>query len=82
MEILAIIGGSILAVCAVAIIFFVTLQTEKSDGISGAIMGNTGLVAGKAGSNEEKLANLTKILCIAFFALALLVNIFALIANK
>ncbi len=82
MGVLEIISGSLLILCSIAIIFFVTIQTEHGDGISGAIMGNTNITAGKAGSNEEKLARLTKILAIVFFVLAFIGNIFVLVSNK
>ena len=82
MSVLEIIGGSLLIIVSLAIIFFVTIQTEHGEGISGAIMGTSSGVAGKSGSNEEKLARLTRILGFVFFALALLGNIFVLIANK
>ncbi|MBQ4093695.1 MAG: preprotein translocase subunit SecG [Oscillospiraceae bacterium] len=80
MPILELIGGILLLVCCVVVVFFVSLQTEKNDGLAGAIMG--GEAAGyrtKSHSNEEKLAKLTRILAIAFFVLALLVNVFVLL---
>ncbi len=82
MSALEIIGGSLLIIVSIAIIFFVTIQTEHGEGISGAIMGTSSGVAGKAGSNEEKLAKMTRILGFVFFALALLGNIFVLISQK
>ena len=82
MGVLEIVSGCLLIICSIAIIFFVTVQTEHGDGISGAIMGNTNYAAGKAGSNEEKLARLTRILAIVFFVLAFVGNIFVLISSK
>ena len=82
MTVLEIIGGIALIACGLAIVFFVSLQTEKSDGLSGVILGNDNTVyKGKARSNEEKLATVTKYCAIAFFALALLLNVFVLLAS-
>ena len=81
MAAIEIIGGIALIACGLAIIFFVSLQTEKSDGLAGAIMGTDNTVFKvKARSNEEKLATVTKYCAIAFFVLALLLNVFVLIA--
>ena len=80
MPVLEIIGGAILLVSCLAIVFFVSIQTEKSDGLAGAIMGGEATsFRSKSRSNEEKLAKLTKVVAIAFFALALLVNVFVLL---
>ncbi|MBR3355118.1 MAG: preprotein translocase subunit SecG [Oscillospiraceae bacterium] len=82
MSVLEIIGGVFLIAAGLAIIFFVSLQTEKSDGLSGVIMGNDNTVyKGKARSNEEKLATVTKYCAIVFFVLGLLLNIFVLVAR-
>lgn len=82
MSVLEIIGGIALIASGLAIIFFVSIQTEKSDGLSGVIMGNDNTVyKGKARSNEEKLATVTKYCAIAFFVLGLLLNVFVLLAK-
>ncbi|MBQ6628654.1 MAG: preprotein translocase subunit SecG [Methanobrevibacter sp.] len=82
MSVLEIIGGVFLIAAGLAIIFFVSLQTEKSDGLSGVIMGNDSTVfKGKARSNEEKLATVTKYCAIVFFVLGLLLNVFVLLAK-
>ncbi len=82
MSVLEIIGGVFLIAAGLAIVFFVSLQTEKSDGLSGVIMGNDNTVyKGKARSNEEKLATVTKYCAIVFFVLGLLLNIFVLVAR-
>ena len=82
MSVLEIIGGVFLIAAGLAIIFFVSLQTEKSDGLSGVIMGNDSTVfKGKARSNEEKLATVTKYCAIVFFVLGLLLNVFVLMAK-
>jgi len=82
MSVLEIIGGVFLIAAGLAIIFFVSIQTEKSDGLSGVIMGNDNTVyKGKARSNEEKLATVTKYCAIVFFVLGLLLNIFVLVAR-
>ncbi len=82
MSILEIIGGALLIVSSICIVLFVALQSEKSDGLSGAIAGGSDSSFGNKGnSNDEKLANVTKILCVVFFLLTLIVNIFVLINN-
>ena len=82
MSVLEIIGGVFLIAAGLAIIFFVSLQTEKADGLSGVIMGNDSTVfKGKARSNEEKLATVTKYCAIVFFVLGLLLNVFVLLAK-
>ena len=82
MSVLEIIGGVFLIAAGLAIIVFVSLQTEKSDGLSGVIMGNDSTVfKGKARSNEEKLATVTKYCAIVFFVLGLLLNVFVLLAK-
>ena len=82
MSVLEIIGGVFLIAAGLAIIFFVSLQTEKSDGLSGVIMGNDSTVfKGKARSNEEKLATVTKYCAIVFFVLGWLLNVFVLMAK-
>lgn len=81
MSVLEIIGGALLVVCSLAIVLFVALQSEKSDGLSGAIAGGENSYGGKGNSNDEKLASMTRIFCIVFFILTLIVNIFVLINN-
>ncbi len=83
MSVLEIIGGALLVICSLAIVLFVALQSEKSDGLSGAIAGGSDSSYGKKGnSNDEKLASLTRVFCIVFFVLTLIVNIFVLINNR
>ena len=83
MSVLEIICGAMLDICSLAIVLFVALQSEKSDGLSGAIAGGSDNSYGNKGnSNDEKLASLTKVFCIVFFILTLIVNIFVLINNR
>jgi preprotein translocase subunit SecG len=83
MSVLEIIGGAMLVICSLAIVLFVALQSEKSDGLSGAIAGGSDSSYGNKGnSNDEKLSSLTRIFCIVFFILTLIVNIFVLINNR
>lgn len=82
MSILEIIGGALLIVSSLAIVLFVSLQSEKSDGLSGAIAGGSDSSYGNRGnSRDEKLASITKVFVIVFFVLTLLVNVFVLINN-
>ena len=54
MPVLEIIGGAILLVSCLAIVFFVSIQTEKNDGLAGAIMGGEATsFRSKSRSNEE-----------------------------
>ncbi len=82
MGIWEIVGGSLLIVCGLLIVLFVSLQSDKSDGLSGAIAGGSDSSFGARGnSKDEKLASVTRILVIVFFVLTLAVNIFVLISN-
>ena len=83
MSVLEIIGGAMLLLCSLAIVLFVSLQSEKSDGLSGAIAGGSDSSFGsRVNTNDEKLASITRILVIVFFVLTLIVNVFVLISNK
>ena len=83
MSVLEIIGGAMLLLCSLAIVLFVSLQSEKSDGLSRAIAGGSDSSFGSRGNtNDEKLASITRILVIVFFVLTLIVNVFVLISNK
>ena len=83
MSILEIIGGALLIVCSLAIVLFVSLQSEKSDGLSGAIAGGSDTsFGGRGNTNDEKLASVTRILVIVFFVLTLVVNVLVLISSK
>lgn len=82
MGIWEIVGGSLLVVCGLLIVLFVSLQSDKSDGLSGVIAGGSDSSLGARGnSKDEKLASVTRILVIVFFVLTLAVNIFVLISN-
>ena len=83
MGIWEIVGGSLLVVCGLLIVLFVSLQSDKSDGLSGAIAGGSDSSFGARGnSKDEKLASVTRILVIVFFVLTLAVNIFVLISDQ
>ena len=83
MSILEIIGGALLILSSIAIVLFVSLQSEKSDGLSGAIAGGSESSFGNRGnSRDEKLSSITRVLVIIFFILTLAVNVFVLINNQ
>ena len=75
MEIAVILAGAVLILCSIAIIVIVALQTERGDGLSGAIMGNTGPAVGRDKSNSDRLTGLTKVLGAVFFVVAIVVGI-------
>ncbi|MBP0968818.1 MAG: preprotein translocase subunit SecG [Oscillospiraceae bacterium] len=83
MGIWEIVGGALLIVISLLIVLFVSLQSDKSDGLSGAIAGGSdNAFGGRGNSNDEKLAKITKVLVIFFFILTLVVNIFVLVNNR
>ena len=84
MNVLEIIGGIALILCSIAIIFLVTIQDQKNDGISSAIMGGSenSAVNGRGNSNQDKMIKATKVCGYVFFAVAFIVNIIVAIANK
>ena len=62
MNIFEIICGGILVLVALAIIVLTGAQENKSNGLSGAIMGSSDTMsAGRSRSNDAKMAKLTKI---------------------
>ena len=71
-----ILAGAILILCSIAIIVIVSLQTDRGDGLSGAIMGgNSAGFGGRDKSNSDRLTGLTKILGVVFFVIAIAVGI-------
>ena len=74
MNVYEIILGVVLIVAALLIIFVTLMQQQKGQGLSAAIMGDNSLMAaGRARSNEAKLATFTKIGGVVLFVIALVV---------
>lgn len=80
MSILEIVGGGMLIVSCLLIILLVAMQSEKGEGLSGAIMGGSSAAAtsrGRSRSNEARLGRLTKIFAVVYFVMTFAVNIIA-----
>ncbi|MBQ8647931.1 MAG: preprotein translocase subunit SecG [Oscillospiraceae bacterium] len=76
MNIMEIICGIVLILAAVGIIALTSMQENQGKGLSGAIMGGSDpMAAGRARSNEAKMAQMTKILGIVFVVVTLLVSV-------
>ena len=72
--------GIVLIITSIALIAIVLLQEGRSAGLSGAIAGGAETFLGKNKSKtiENKLASITKILAIVFFALSLIATLIVL----
>lgn len=66
------------ALCSVALIAVVLLQSGKEDGLSGALSGNTGSYLSKNGKGDKEkiLATATKWLAAAWVLLTLSLSLF------
>ena len=75
-----IILGILMILVSLGIIAIVLLQQGHRSGVNGVISGaaDTFLSKNKARTVNEKLANITKFVTIAFFVLAIVANIIAL----
>lgn len=76
MSVIEIVCGIVLMLVAVAIIFLTLAQESKGKGLSGAIMGEGGMMeAGRTRRKDVKLAKATRILGAVFLVVILLVSI-------
>lgn len=76
MSVIEIICGVVLMLVAVAIIFLTLAQESKGKGLSGAIMGEGGMMeAGRTRMKDVKLAKATRILGVVFLVVIVLVSI-------
>ena len=76
MSIIEIVCGVVLMLVAVAIIFLSLAPESKGKGLSGAIMGEGGMMeAGRTRRKDVKLAKATRILGVVFLVVILLVSI-------
>jgi preprotein translocase subunit SecG len=84
MTTLEIVVGAFLIFSCLVIIVVVSLQSNKGDGLTSAIMG-TGAVAGgreRAKTADAKLATVTKWLLAIFFVVVLALNVIMLLTPK
>ncbi len=80
MSIFEIIGGVILILAALAIIYLTIAQESKGQGLSGAIMGEGGMMAtGRSRAKDVKMAKATKILGAVFLVVVVLVSVLSVI---
>lgn len=78
MSIFEIIGGILLILAAIGIIFLTLAQESKGKGLSGAIMGEGGMMeTGRSRAKDAKMAKATKILGIVFLVVIILVSVFS-----
>lgn len=76
MNVIEIVCGVVLMLVAVAIIFLTLAQESKGRGLSGAIMGEGGMMeAGRTRRKDVKLARATRILGAVFLVVIVLVSI-------
>ena len=76
MSVIEIVCGVVLMLVAVAIIFLTLAQESKGRGLSGAIMGEGGMMeAGRTRRKAVKLARATRILGAVFLVVIVLVSI-------
>ena len=76
MSVIEIVCGVVLMLVAVAIIYLTLAQESKGKGLSGAIMGEGGMMeAGRTRRKDVKLARATRILGAVFLVVIVLVSI-------
>ncbi len=81
MSIIEIISGVVLILAAIAIVFLTLSQETKGKGLSGAIMGEGGMMeAGRTRAKDAKLAKATKIVGVVFFVVIIAVSILSVIS--
>ena len=78
MTVVEIICGVVLMLVAVAIILLTLAQESKGKGLSGAIMGDGGMMeAGRTRGRDVKMAKATRILGVVFLVVVVLVSVFS-----
>ena len=78
MTVVEIVCGIVLMLVAVAIIYLTLAQESKGRGLSGAIMGDGGMMeAGRTRRKDVKLAKATRVLGVVFLVVILLVSMFS-----
>lgn len=82
MSVIEIISGCILILAALVIIFLTLAQESKGKGLSGAIMGEGGMMeAGRTRAKDAKMAKFTKIAGIVFVIVIILVSVLSVITG-
>lgn len=77
MSVIEIVGGAILLVASVAIVFLTLLQHTHGQGLSGAINGAVGANNARLTPADQMLAKVTRIVGAVFFVVAILACVFA-----
>ena len=77
MSVIEIVGGAILLVASVAIVFLTLLQHTHGQGLSGAITGAAGANNARLTPADQMLAKVTRIAGVVFFVVAILACVFA-----
>ena len=67
--------GVVLIIVSVLIVVFTLSQTQKGQGLSAAIMGDSSFMAGRERGLDAKLAKVTKICGAVLFVATLLVGV-------
>lgn len=76
MSVFEIIGGVVLILVAIGIVILTLKQESKGRGLSGAIMGEGGMMeTGRSRAKDAKLAKATKILGAVFLVVVVLVSV-------
>ena len=78
MGIFEIIGGVLLILCCIGLIFLVLSQESKGRGLSGVIGGGEMVEDNRGRMGSSVLAKYTKYAGITFFVLAVLVSVFSI----
>lgn len=79
-EIIEVISGIVLILAALGIIFLTVAQESKGRGLSGAIMGDGGMMeAGRSRAKDVKMAKATKILGAVFLIVIVLISVLSVI---
>ncbi len=80
MSVMEIISGIVLILAAVGIVFLTAAQESKGKGLSGAIMGEGGMMeSGRSRAKDAKMAKATKILGVVFVVVIVLVSVLSVI---
>lgn len=76
MSVIEIISGILLILVAVGIVILTSVQESKGQGLSGAIMGEGGMMeTGRSRAKDAKMAKATKILGGVFLFVTVLVSV-------
>ena len=82
MSIFEIIGGIVLILAAIGIIFLTLAQESKGRGLSGAIMGEGGMMeTGRSRAKDAKMAKATKILAAIFLVVIVVVSVLSVMSH-